>query len=161
AQEGIPRSQGDGDMNAPTEDWLRTNQRSLADAIEALRERIAAAGRGEAAGEHACEPPPALQRLAGLLGLSPFERDVVLLAAGRELSSAFVHTLAAVNGGRPWPSFSLALALLPGAHWSALAPEAPLRAWRLVELSGDGALAERELRLDEPVLHWLTGMDAP
>jgi hypothetical protein len=153
-------------MNAPTQDWLLTNQRDLAAAIEALRLRLQQV-RDCADGDVRAVPagqgdslPPTLQALSESLGLSSFEASTLLLAAARELSSGFAETLAQVNGGRPWPSFSLALALLPNAHWSALAPDAPLRAWRLIELVGDGGLADRELRIDESVLHWLTGLDA-
>jgi len=152
-------------MNAPTQDWLLANQRDLAAAIEALRLRLEQA-HSKTEGDVQASPavgedvrPSTLQGLAESLGLSSFESSVLLLAAARELSSRFAATLAQLNGGRPWPTFSLALALLPGAHWSALAPDAPLRAWRLIELIGEGGLAERELRIDEPVLHWLAGLD--
>ena len=104
---------------------------------------------------------PTLARLCEAFGLSTFERDVLLLAAGRELSGEFAATLAEVNGGRACATFGLALAALPGAHWSALSPGAPLRAWRLVEAIGDAGLTQRELRVDEPILHWLTGVAAP
>ena len=152
-------------MNAPSGDWLLANQRDLAAALEALRlglERARHAVPGEAMSnlpvvEDICAP--SLRRLSDALDLSSFERTVLLLAAGRELSGSFAATLAQLNGGRAWPTFSLALALLPGAHWSALAPEAPLRAWRLIEMLGEGGLPERELRIDEAVLHWLTGLD--
>ena len=104
---------------------------------------------------------PTLARLCEAFGLSAFERDVLLLAAGRELSGEFAATLAEINGGRAFATFGLALAALPGAHWSALSPGAPLRAWRLVEAIGDAGLTQRELRIDEPILHWLTGVAAP
>jgi hypothetical protein len=152
-------------MNAPSGNGLLANQRDLAAALEALRlslERARDAEPGDAkadipAPDYLC--PPSLCVLSELLGLSSFERSVLLLAAGRELSGSFAATLAQLNGGRPWPTFSLALALLSDAHWSALAPDAPLRSWRLIELVGEGGLPERELRIDEPVLHWLTGLD--
>ena len=153
-------------MNAPAGDWLLVNQRDLAAALDALRialECVSDNATGEGSGASLTpEPmsPPRLTALAASLDLSPFERNIVLLAAGRELSGQFAATLARLNGGRPWPTFSLALALLPGAHWSALTPEAPLRGWRLIEAVGEGSLAERELRIDEAVLHWLTGVDA-
>ena len=53
-----------------------------------------------------------------------------------ELDAAFPSLCAAAQGNhqRPWPTFSLALASLAEAHWSALTPAAPLRRWRLIEV---------------------------
>ena len=158
-------------MSAVAPDRVETNQRELAARIEELRARIerAAARVGAAPGDAAgtataTEPdrprPDALQALVSAFSLTPFEEDVVLLAAGRELSSSFARTLATVTGGSPWPSFGLALATLRDPHWSALLPDAPLRAYRIVELAGDGAITEREIRIDEAVLHWLAGVPA-
>ena len=73
--------------------------------------------------------------LCTLFGLSPFERDVLLLCAGIELESRFAEACAAVHGTEQccYPTFALALATLPEPHWSALAPGRPLRRWRLVD----------------------------
>lgn len=97
-------------------------------------------------------PPPALVQAAEAFSLSPFERDVLLLCAAYELDAE----IPALCGGRP--TVGLALALFPGGHWSALAPAAALRYWRLVELSGDGGLVAAHLRIDERVLHHLIGI---
>src|SRR5262249_25818768 len=61
---------------------------------------------------------------------------------------------------RPWPTFRLALAALPAPHWSALTPSAPLRRWRLIEvLNQPGVpLTLTQLRIDERVLHYMTGL---
>jgi hypothetical protein len=103
---------------------------------------------------------PALQRVTEAFGLSPFERDLLLLCAGIELDPEFSTLCAAAQGeaGRPYPSFSLALAMLPGAHWSALGPQAPLRRWRLIEVTDGQPLTLAPLRIDETVLHCLTGI---
>jgi hypothetical protein len=53
----------------------------------------------------------------------------------------------------------MALAALPEPHWSALTPEAPLRAWRLVDIGSGPSLVACPLRIDERVLHFLTGVD--
>ncbi|HYA09266.1 MAG TPA: hypothetical protein VEG24_06720, partial [Gaiellaceae bacterium] len=76
---------------------------------------------------------PAVDRLARLLGLTPFERQVLLLAAAVELDGEIAELVAALQDGEPRPTFGLALAVLPGAHWDALAPRSPLRRWRLLE----------------------------
>ena len=101
--------------------------------------------------------------MAAAFGLSPFERDVLLLCA-RPSWMAASHRSAPVRAGdpaRPYPTFGLALTALAEPHWSALAPVAPLRRWRLVELVNAGIepLATTRLRIDERVLHHLAGLD--
>jgi hypothetical protein len=61
------------------------------------------------------------------------------------------------NGQRPYPTFDLALTVLPQPHWSALTPSAPLRRWRLIEIGAGQTLTQSPLRIDEWVLHILTG----
>jgi hypothetical protein len=106
------------------------------------------------------ESPPALEALAAAFDLSPFERDLVLLCAGIELDSTVAPLCAAAQGdaSRTYPTFSLALAALPDAHWSALSPEGPLRRWRLIEVGAGPALTLAPLRIDERVLHYLAGV---
>jgi hypothetical protein len=108
------------------------------------------------------ETPPALEMLRARFGLSSFERDVLLLCAGVELEASLASLLASAQGdaGRSYPTFSLALAALPGAHWSALSPQAPLRHWRLMEVVGAGStpLTLCPLRIDERVLNYLVGV---
>jgi vesicle-fusing ATPase len=132
-------------------------------------ERVRALLEAHRAGAPAPEPEPreadgfepAVDRLARLLGLSPFERQLLLLAAAVELDGDLAGLVASVQDGEPRPTFGLALAALPGAHWDALAPRSPLRRWRLLEPAAGATLASRPLRLDERVLHHLTGIDAP
>ncbi len=96
--------------------------------------------------------PPALETICLNFELSSFERDVLLLCAGVELDTKFAKKLPAA------PTFGLALAGLADPHWSALAPGGPLRHWRLVELPPGGSLTESRLRIDERILHYLTGV---
>lgn len=105
--------------------------------------------------------PPMLELLCSLFHLSPFERDVLLMCAGMELDAAFPTLCAAAQGNssRPYPTFSLALAALPAAHWNALAPGAPLRYWRLIEVNASTGLTSSPLRIDERILHYLTGIN--
>jgi hypothetical protein len=104
--------------------------------------------------------PPALDLLCTIFGLSDFERSVLLLAAGVELDGEFPARCAKAPGsaGNSWPSFGLALACLPDAHWDALASTAPLRRWRLIDLSGSSGLVASPLRIDERILFYLTGV---
>ena len=105
-------------------------------------------------------PPAALETLCATFRMSAFERSVLLLCAGIELDSAFAPLCAAAQGeaGRNFPTFSLALAALPDAHWSALTPDAPLRRWRLIEVGAGPSLTVAPLRIDERVLHYLAGV---
>ncbi|MEU6027902.1 ATP-binding protein [Streptomyces tauricus] len=102
-----------------------------------------------------------LDALVGCFGLSPFERDLVLLTAACELDATTAARCAAASGDpeRAYPTFALALAALAEPHWSALTPVAPLRRWRIVEPADDAraSLTLSRLRLDERVLHFLLG----
>jgi hypothetical protein len=104
--------------------------------------------------------PPALERLCQLFGLSSFERRLLLMCAGVELDGSFARLCASAMGDelRAVPSFSLALAALPEPHWSALSPAGPLRYWRLIEVTSGDSLARGALRIDERILHYLTGV---
>jgi len=146
--------------------WFDANQRYLTLNLARLRARLEGPANGgppapagfssEAelrALRESISTPPALETLCALFGLSPFERDVLLLCAGVELDSQFLDLLAPQAA----PTFSLALARLPEAHWSALPSDTPLRRWRLVEIGSGPGLTHSPLRIDEPILHYLTG----
>lgn len=102
-----------------------------------------------------------LDALSACFGLTPFERDLVLLTAAHELEPTTAARCAAACGDREraYPTFSLALAALDEPHWSALTPVAPLRRWRIVELDDETRLTTSRLRLDERILHFL--LDSP
>ncbi|WUB75600.1 ATP-binding protein [Streptomyces sp. NBC_00576] len=100
-----------------------------------------------------------LDALATCFGLTPFERDLVLLTAAQELEPTTAARCASACGDpeRTYPTFSLALAVLAEPHWSALTPVAPLRRWRIVEPADESQLTTSRLRLDERILHFLLG----
>ncbi|MBN3929949.1 AAA family ATPase [Streptomyces verrucosisporus] len=103
--------------------------------------------------------PAALDALVRCFGLTPFEREIVLLLAAAELEPTTGSRCAAASDDpeRTHPTFSLALAALGEPHWSALTPVAPLRRWRLAELDDETRLTTTRIRLDERVLHFLLG----
>jgi hypothetical protein len=151
--------------------WLAANQALLTGLFDALHRRLAAVlGHPEPGGppadvgalRAALEEPSGLEQLAALFGLDPFASDLVLLCAGVELDGRIATQCAALDGpgGRGLPSVATAFRALPGAHWSAFSPAAPLRRWRLVELEGDARFTARTLRLDERILHFLLGAPA-
>ncbi|WP_189134114.1 ATP-binding protein [Wenjunlia tyrosinilytica] len=104
--------------------------------------------------------PDALSTLVSCFGLTAFERDVLVLLAAAEIDPTTGPRCAAACGdpARPHPTFALALAALEDPHWSALAPVAPLRRWRLVELCDETSPTTSRLRLDERILHFLVGV---
>ncbi|MEH2268861.1 MAG: ATP-binding protein [Nostoc sp.] len=104
--------------------------------------------------------PSALERVCKMFSLSSFERDLLLLCAGMELNGYFAKLCAIIHGDsqRSYPSLGLALAALPDVHWDAIAPNAPLRHWRLIQIGDGHALTLSPLRIDERILHYLTGI---
>ena len=125
---------------------------------DALRQ--AAAARDDAA---QIEPPPALLTLAACFGLSPFERDVLLLCVAAELDSDIGALFAAAQGSTAHarPSFGLAFHVLDGPAWDALAPSRPMRGMRLVDLSQSAGapLTASALRADERIVNYINGLN--
>jgi hypothetical protein len=168
---------------APQLNWLETNQRELMGALAEVRRLLEKwiahampsadsaksadtfkadakpALTSAAEGPVPSNSPSALETVCAAFHLSPFERDLLLLAAGPDLDARFAALLARANGDarRAAPTFSLALAALPDAHWSALLPTAPLRRWRLIDVGSGDALTSSPLRIDEWLLHFLAG----
>ncbi len=105
---------------------------------------------------------PALDTLTATFRLSQFETKILLLCAGMELDARFSALLARLNGGNAGgsarPTFSLALAAFADAHWSAISPNSPLRYWNLILLTPSDLLTRSSLKIDEYILHYLTGI---
>lgn len=126
--------------------------------IERLRSLVEAAVTGRATPASA-RARCAVDDVADRLGLSAFERDLLLLAAAVELDGEVARLVQSASGAaEPRPTFALAFSILPGGHWDALSPERPLRRWLLLDAKGGGPLALRPLTIDEHVLHLLTGL---
>ena len=104
--------------------------------------------------------PPALEILSDAFGLSPFERSILLMCAGIELDSSFASLCADAQGDprKAYPTFGLAMAALPDPHWSAIVPTAPIRHWRMVDITNENALMASPIRIDERILHYLAGV---
>ena len=130
-------------------DWSGANQAYLAAALAQVRAAVTG-GETPAPPEWTAQGEPALESLVRAAQLSPFERATLLFCAGVELDAAFADACGQ-------PTFGLALATLPEAHWSALAPAAPLRHWRMLEV-GQGSLTSAPLKIDERILHCLVGV---
>ncbi|MEO7052021.1 MAG: ATP-binding protein [Rhodanobacter sp.] len=106
---------------------------------------------------------PALATLTERLGLSVFERDLLLLCIGMELDTRFPALCAQAqhDSGKPYPTFALAFALLDQPSWDALSPQRPLRWWRLLEIHQLGAqpLIGAALGVDARVVNFVKGMN--
>jgi hypothetical protein len=101
---------------------------------------------------------PAIEMLAASFGLTDFERDALLLAAGVEMDPDLAQALAKRSASIL--TFGAALALLRDPHWSALSPARPLRHWGLVSLASEGTPVRSPLHVDERVLFYLAGVNA-
>jgi ATPase family associated with various cellular activities (AAA)/Winged helix domain, variant len=162
-------------VNDAGNNWAEANQRYLMARLAAVRDALGRKASQDAqeqnqpghltedalaSNEEGMSAPPALRVLCSTFGLSSFERDVLLLCAGMELDGGFPSLCAEAQGNaqRAYPTFGLALATLPAAHWSALLPASPLRRWRLIEVGTGDALTTSSLRIDERVLHYLAGI---
>ncbi|MDV2997153.1 MAG: ATP-dependent zinc metalloprotease FtsH [Chroococcidiopsis sp. SAG 2025] len=156
--------------------WYEANQRYLSASVALIRQtleqyavslpnpdRLSNNDKSEPALQKAAEAmpaPSALERICQIFDLSDFERDVLLLCAALELSNDFTNVCSAAQpeGQKPYPTLGLALAALPNPHWDAIAPYAPLRFWRLIEIGEGHALTLCPLRIDERILHYLLGI---
>jgi len=160
-------------MNATPHNWQEANQHYLMAALARVRDALEAkVNAGEQMGSRSSyeeikrnslsqfSSPPALEQLCTSFALSSFERDVLLLCAGMELDASFPALCASVQGDpqRAFPTFSLALSSLNAPQWKALMPTSPLRRWRLIEVGTGSALTLSPLRIDERILHYLTGL---
>lgn len=128
--------------------WHQANQQYLMGAIAQVRqalERKLAQTNGESVELEAIampsvsfpdHKPAALDTLCQLFKLSPFERNILLLCAGVELSNPIASLCGALHGDarQAHASFSLALSIFSEVRWNALNPHAPLRYWQMVEL---------------------------
>jgi len=137
-----------------TANWHDENQRRLMAEVYQVRlavEDFLSKGDAQRHPENT-DSSAELETLCATLGLSGFERSLLLLCAGIELDSK----LAELCSSRP--TFSMAFAVFPGAHWSALSTSRPLRYWRLIEVKPGETLTASPLRIDERILHYLTGV---
>jgi hypothetical protein len=111
----------------------------------------------------AAEPPPALVILANRLGLSTFEREVLLLATALELDTRMAGLCARAQDdpSRPGPTFALAMALFDSPSWDVLSPERPLRYWKLIEITQPAGqpLTASSIRADERVVNFVKGLN--
>ncbi len=170
-QEPWPQADAEIGSSVPARSWAQRNQQWLAQRLALWRERLAARMAGTSMDNGGIGPDladddfePALTRVSRLFGLTAFESDVLLLAAGIEIDPALRDALAAAQGqavGAPLRlSFALARDLLAEPHWDALSPSRPLRHWALLDVDSTASFGQGLLRIDERMLHELIGVAA-
>jgi hypothetical protein len=149
-----------------TADWTAANQAYLVSEFARLKRLLGLDLGAEpdcptAVMQESLDEPPAIDCLASLLDLSPFERDLLLLCAGVEMDAQLAAQCGAATGRAQaaCATFGLALAVLPQPHWSALTPMRPLRRFHLVELGAGQGLTTAPVRIDERILHYLAGIN--
>jgi ATPase family associated with various cellular activities (AAA) len=129
----------------------RVNDEQIAEALKAMDDAAST-----------LTPPPALVLLAQRFGLSRFERDLLLLCAATELDTRVgpLCDMAQGGWGRPHPTFALAMTLFDEPAWDVLSPERPLRYWRMIEVTQQGAtpLTASPLAADEWVVNYAKGL---
>jgi hypothetical protein len=109
------------------------------------------------------EPPPAAVLLSRGFGLSPFERNVLLLSAATELDERIPSMIGAATGdpGQRFPTFGLAVQMFPNPAWDVLSPERPLLFWRLVDIDHheNRPLTSSPIRPDQRIVAYLKGLN--
>ncbi|MEL6780137.1 MAG: hypothetical protein AAFO06_23130, partial [Cyanobacteria bacterium J06597_16] len=161
-------------------DWLTLNRQFLMGEIAGLHhalQRQAAQNQGQSwrppaqsvSGKTLAEAlpsPAAIQVLCDIFQLSSFEREILLLCAGAELSIGW-GALCGQAQGNPRikaPTFELANILAThesaerSPHWSAFSATSPLRFWHMLEVGAGDALITSPLRIDERILRYLLGL---
>jgi hypothetical protein len=112
--------------------------------------------------ENRDEPPP-LILLARRLGLSGFERNVLLLTAAMELDTRIAPLCARAQHDpqRPYPTFALALTMFDRPSWDVMSPERPLRHWQLIDADQTRAepLTMSRLRADDRIVNYIKGLN--
>jgi AAA+ superfamily predicted ATPase len=154
-----------------TQVWAVQNQRYLELALLRVQARlqlmlqspvdVAAIDREFLAVRSEMAAPSAFEQLCEAFQLSEFEAEVLLLCAAMEVLPRFGDLCAACQQDPllSFPTFGLALAVLPSPAWTAITPVAGLRKLKLVEMEGGHALVRNRIRISERVLHFLLGLD--
>lgn len=97
-----------------------------------------------------------LDNLCELFGLSDFDRQLIVLCVGMELDAELPALCMALTQ-QAYPSMALALTCLHG-HCSAMAPEAPLVYFQLIQqVQDNNNFIRRKLAISEWALYYLSG----
>ncbi len=157
-------------------EWQAMNQRYLSLSLEWLRSRLLGKAGEDSKAEIAqleiaaeisemerSSALPALAMLVHQFGMSPFEKQLLLLCCAVEYDTT-ISTACAAAQGNPlcaYPTFSLGLSLLDEPVWDVVAPERPLRYWQMIEIRSNEnlPLVSRQLRADDRIVNYVRGLN--
>jgi hypothetical protein len=143
-------------IREPGEPTVAALRKGVDTALDGIAERLRALADGKTPATFAVPERSTLPALARVFHLGEAELELIGLAAGHDIDPGIGAAIKAVNGTGLF-DVDLAARLVGPEIWDLLCPEAPLRRWRLIELIGTGALRQRQIRLDERILHALLG----
>jgi hypothetical protein len=143
--------------------WLRLRLKRLAQSQETVTPEEIKAAEVKMTAAANFQPPPALILLGEQLGLSAFERSILLLCAAMEFATDIARLCAEAqhNPNQPYPTFALALSCFDAVSWDVVLPHHPLRHWQLVEIyqSGVQPLTASPLKADEKIVNYIKGIN--
>jgi len=149
-------------MIATNLNWQQANQQYLMAALESISQVLLAKAETSSSSPvpSSFSPPPALEQLCRIFGLTEFQKNVILLCAGMEMDASWPSLCATAHKDdqKPYPTFSLALSAFKSPEWNALIPTGSLRRYKLIEIGAGSALTLSPLRIDERILHYITGL---
>jgi hypothetical protein len=104
-----------------------------------------------------------LMGISTAFDLSRFERQIILLCVVVEFDASLMSIITRLQPhlNQMYPTWYLALRLLPESSSQALSPEQPLRYWKLIEINQTQhqPLMHSTIRLDERILNAMQGVN--
>lgn len=163
-----------------TGNWNSLNQQYLAAMIQQLKDQLLkqsnhGAKQGTGKGNtlisidttklkpiaEAMPEMPAIERLVQKMGLTNFERDILLLCAAMELDAGVADLVSSLQGSLTHiqPGLGFCLSLFKDAHWSAISPGGTLRYWKLIDVQQMQLVTRSPIKIDESILHFMAGIN--
>ncbi len=106
---------------------------------------------------------PALGFIKTRFGLSDFEFQLFILCIAVELDTRIPGLCAKAHDdvNKPYPTFALAMSVFDNPSWDVLAPQRPLRFWKLIEPNRllSQALISAPLHTDERLVAFVKGLN--
>ena len=137
----------------------------LLDAIEVLSQHLKQSSAQDAEISDltpeplSAEDSPPLAHLVRCFDLTPFERDIIVMAAAMEFDSNFPALCAAAshNSNAPFPNLNLAWSISPNPDKRAFCTTSPLHARQLIRMGNGTSLGRSPFHLDPYILSFLLG----
>jgi ATP-dependent 26S proteasome regulatory subunit len=153
-------------MSSSDFDWSKESCAQLTQEIEKLKAYLVLFQSGERLSlesqySQQYELPLAFEQMVDAFALSTFEKTLIVLCAAWELDQDVPELCMRIRGEETplnYPTFGLALQILPDAGIRCLDPNSPLIRWQLIEMES-GPLLSSFLTLNRWVLYYLLGHD--